>query len=300
MPNPIAFTSRPHCELCGAQQPSTLLARSFSDPAVWSFLEHYYEGRIDKDALGDAMYELVRCPACGFIWQKHILNDAGMATLYDQWIAADNSLKKKQSTDIAPGYVRQAELVRLLMPGRAAADIRVLDFGMGWGYWCKAAQSLGYQIVGLELAESRIEFARDMGIEAVQQLDELKGRTFDFINAEQVFEHIPQPLETLKTLCTYLDSGGVVRIAVPDGAKVAQEVAQPGWAASKNAVHPLEHINCFTHTTLARLGQEAGLTLIPQPVHVTLRYGAVSLLRGIVASTYRRFAGTAMYFRKSK
>lgn len=300
MTHPIVFISRPQCELCGAQQPATLLAKPFSDPAVWSFLERYYEGRVDKAVLGDATYELAHCLVCGFIWQKHILNDAGMAALYDGWIAARSSLKKKQNIDIAPGYLRQAELIRLLLPGKQPAGIRLLDFGMGWGYWCKAAQSLGYQVVGLELAQSRIQFARAMGIEAVQRFDDLGSRRFDFINAEQVFEHIPQPLNTLKTLCQYLDSGGVIRIAVPDGANVTREVAQPGWTASKNAVHPLEHINCFTHATLARLGKEAGLTVIPQPVHITLRYGAVSLLRGIVASVYRQYSGTVMYFRKNK
>ncbi|MEZ4668068.1 MAG: class I SAM-dependent methyltransferase [Anaerolineae bacterium] len=294
----IEFIQRPHCELCGAQQPATLLARPFTDPAVWSFIERYYEGRVDKSALDGAAYELACCPNCGFIWQKHILNDSGMALLYDTWIAPDNSLKKKQSINIAPGYLRQAELMRLLMSSRHPQDIRVLDFGMGWGYWCKAAQSLGYQVVGLELAESRIAFAREQGIEAVQTLDELSGRTFDFINAEQVFEHIPRPLETLKTLCAYLSDNGVIRIAVPDGANIAQEVAQPTWTASKNAVHPLEHINCFTHATLSRLGTEAGLSVIPQPINLTLRYGVASLLRGIAASTYRRFAGTAIYFRK--
>lgn len=299
MPNPIAFTPRPHCELCGVKQPTTLLARPFTDPVVWSFLEHYYEGRVDKAVLGDATYELAHCPVCGFIWQKHILNDAGMEALYDGWIAADNSLKKKQSIDIAPGYLRQAELIRLLLLGKQPADIRVLDFGMGWGFWCKAAQSLGYQVMGLELAESRIEFAREMGIEAVQTLDELNGRTFDFINAEQVFEHIPQPLETLKTLCRYLDSRGVIRIAVPDGANVVHEVGQPGWTASKNAAHPLEHINCFTRATLGRLGREAGLTVITQPVYFTLRHSAVSLLRSIAANNNRHFTGTALYFCKN-
>lgn len=292
-----AFVQRPKCELCGSDRAESLLVKSFGDAAIWDFLAHYYEGRIQKELLAEASYGISKCRMCGFIWQAAILNDDLMGELYDTWIAPETSLNKKRATDAPLGYVRQTELIGRLQPGKKAVDIRVLDFGMGWGYWCMAAKKWGYQTVGLEISDKRLQFAREQGIEVAHQLSDLSGQCFDFINADQVFEHIPQPLETLKLLVRHLNPGGVVRIAVPDGQGIERELAQADWHASKNAIHPLEHINCFQHKTLVHLGKQAGLSVISQPILLTRRYGWKALAKGLVARSYRRFFSTVLYFR---
>ncbi len=296
MPESIEFIRRPRCELCGCDHPIILLSKAYSNPAVWRFIDRYYEERVDKAVLEQATYEILRCPICGFMWQSQILNGAGMACLYNYWISAENSFQKKQDSGEEAGYQRQAALIHAFIPQKATADIHVLDFGMGWGYWCMAAQKTGYQVMGMEIAETRLDFARKQGVQAVTHFSQLSGQVFDFINAEQVFEHIPQPLDTLKTLVAHLAPKGVVRIAVPDGGKIAQEVTQPDWKASKNAIHPLEHINCFTHQSLAYLGQAAGLAVIPQPI--TRSNSAKLLARSLSTSLYRRFFGTLLFFQK--
>lgn len=288
------FIYRPVCELCQTK-PTILFSRPYTHPSVWDFLDNYYEGRIEKAVLSDAVYEIAQCSQCGFIWQAYILNDTWMEVLYDTWISAEGSLKKKQSMTIIPGYQRQAELIRVLRPEIPAGQIDVLDFGMGWGYWCMAAKPCGYHIVGLEVSPTRVQFAREKGLEVVQSLAEVGSQKFDFINAEQVFEHIPQPLETLKTLARHLKAGGVIRIAVPDGKGMASELQKPSWKASKSALHPLEHINCFTHQTLKLLGDKAGLDVIPQPVLLSRNYKTVA--RQMAARFYRQFFDTVLYFR---
>src|SRR5690606_17208053 len=115
-------------------------------------------------------------------------------------------------------YARQMGGIATLFPRKAAPEIHVLGFGMGWGFWCLAAKARGFQVVGLELSEERLRFAREQGTESWRTLSDNPIANFDFINAEQVFEHIPQPRETLTTLAARLNPGGVVRIAVPDGA----------------------------------------------------------------------------------
>ena len=70
-----SFVHRPTCELCGSDKKSILVSRQFTDPAIWDFLEQYYEARIDKDDLGAANYQIAKCLECGFIWQAYILND---------------------------------------------------------------------------------------------------------------------------------------------------------------------------------------------------------------------------------
>ncbi len=298
MIEPIEFVERPHCDLCGCEQPTILLSKAFTDPVIWDFIEGYYAGRVDIALLEDAKYELAQCPVCGFMWQRHILNGAGMKVLYDHWISAEDSLQKKHNSRQEAGFLRQAKLIKMFTPHKTTTDIHVLDFGMGWGYWCLAAQKIGYSVVGMEIAETRLAFARQQHIESVASFDELNNQSFDFINAEQVFEHIPKPLDTLTLLAARLAQGGILRIAVPNGRLIPNEVLKPDWKASKNAAHPLEHINTFTHSTLARLGETVGLSVVAQPIMWSqFREGQV-LFRSIAASLYRRFFGTVLFFRK--
>ena len=194
-----------------------------------------------------------------------------------------------------PGYLHQVKHIQLCLPAKKSEEICVLDFGMGWGYWCMAAQSCGYQVMGFEMSEVRRQFAKDNGIETIRDFAELGTQQFDFINAEQVFEHLPKPLQTLQSLVAYLNPNGVVRIAVPDGQGITRELTRPHWQASKNVIHPLEHINCFTHSSLLRLGEQAGLRVIPQPVLIT---NVERLVKDVMARFYRRFFGTVLYFRK--
>jgi hypothetical protein len=134
-----------------------------------------------------------------------------------------------------------------------------------------------------------------MGIEVIENLS---GQRFDFINAEQVFEHIPSPCETLQQLAEHLNSGGVIHIAVPNGAGIERKLARPDWKPTGDAVLPLEHINCFTRRTLIRLGETVGLRVVAPPLVLARKYGWKLLVRSVAARCYRQFFGTGIYFRK--
>ena len=115
--------------------------------------------------------------------------------------------------------------------------------------------------------------------------DEIQGSNFDFINTDQVFEHLPQPLETLKHLATGLRKGGVVRICVPDGNGNKAVLSKMDWEAAKgtidslNIVAPLEHINCYTTQSLVILAKEAGLdwVYIPRYPKLVVEKGPLSI-----------------------
>ena len=56
-----------------------------------------------------------------------------------------------------------------------------------------------------------------------------------------------------------------------------QQLAAPGWRAGKDALHPLEHLNCFTGSTLARLAARVGLAAAPEPAALRADCGAALL-----------------------
>ena len=67
---------------------------------------------------------------------------------------------------------------------------------MGWGNWLLAAKALGVSVFGPQLSEERVKYAKKNGITVITW-DEIQGSNFDYINTDQGFEHLPQPLETL-------------------------------------------------------------------------------------------------------
>jgi SAM-dependent methyltransferase len=271
-----------------------------TDPSIWQFLETYYEGRIDKSILAEGVYEISSCKACGFVWQAWVLSEDAMPLLYGKWICSKKSLEKKKFADAAlfQSYANQAAAISTLV-AKPPHQTSVLDFGMGWGHWANMCKAFGYNVKGIELSHERVQYAKDMGLEVLDSLDDVNQFKFDFINSEQVFEHITEPLATLQHLCESLNEQGVIRIAVPDGAAALKPIGQPGWKAGKDALHPLEHVNCFTHTTLKQLGTAAGLDFIERPFPVRVNDRRETFLNLVAALTGRRRSrGTSLYFRK--
>ena len=164
---------------------------------------------------------------------------------------------------------------------------------MGWGYWSRMAQAHGFEVVGFELSKQRSEYARQMGVTVIDALP-ASGAGFDCVYANQVLEHLPDPLQTLVDLCRQLKPEGIVCLRVPDGRGVATRLEQRGWSPELEAIHPLEHINCFTRKTLISFASKAGL----KPFNPPLRLSWGSLRDGIRREFADRLLTTHLFFRR--
>lgn len=292
-----SFEYRSKCELCNSEKKSVLLSKELTDPSVWDFLSEYYHGKIKETDLMGGKHEILKCLSCGFIWQAFILNEEGMGKLYSVWISPENSLRNKnnQGLTLFSGLARQVETISSLIK-KKPEEVQVLDFGMGWGHWAIMAKAFGYDVSGFEISKDRIEYVKQYAIHAFQSFSEMNTFKFDFINAEQVFEHIKNPVQTLERLVHHLKEGGIIRIAVPNGNKIEKTLRQDNWKASKDAIHPLEHVNCFTHRTLKKLGQEAGLQFMRQPYIPS--NGLLPSIKSFIGQYYRQYFDTVLYFKK--
>lgn len=252
----VARSACPTCRRAGQQH----LALPFTDPRVRDFVHDYYEGRVPLQQWSRVDYRLDRCPQCGLVWQHWILNETGMQRLYTEWISAEHSLAKKVGADAAlfAGYAREMAAIASLCASRPK-PFRVLDYGMGWGYWCRMAQAFGFEAYGYEISEQRRHYAQCLGVRSLANMAQLRKQRFDFINCEQVIEHVADPQGVLRELVHNLVPGGWLRVSVPDGQGVIRQMADPAWRAGKDAVHPLEHVNCFNHDALCHLAQSVGL-----------------------------------------
>ena len=267
----LGFVTRDHCPVCGGVDLHDRFSQPFAEGDTWAFLERYYEGRIRQEMLGAAEFVITHCGACGLHFQRQVLDDQGMAFLYETAISPEASLAKRETAP--PGYfaglVRDAGRIAALVPAERARSVRVLDFGMGWGHWAAAAKALGHTVRGAEISERRIAFAAGLGVPTAD-LRELAPASLDYIHADQVFEHLAEPTAVLTALAALLRPGGVIRIATPDGARVTRKL-KGGWRAAKDELHPLEHLNAYTRPALDGLATRAGLEPLPRRARERLK-----------------------------
>ncbi len=264
------------CPVCGSGSAATLLSLPFAQAPVAGYLRRHYAGRLDLDDLGDASYTLDACGDCGLIFQRDVLDPAGLRVLYGELAAHDRTeVESHRGLEVRTEYAAQVEqLIRLV--GSDPSKLSVLDFGSGLGLWLDMAAGFGCRVAGCELegpASASVEASRH----ATLALDALEPSSLDIVNAEQVVEHLVDPTAALERLARALRPGGVIRVAVPDGTGVRGRIASLDWSAPKGApgsiepVAPLEHINCFDRASLLRLGREAGLAPCSVPLRVLRR-----------------------------
>lgn len=299
------FIVRECCPACGSYSSKSLLRKEFTEPPLSGYLETFYraQGTIDMSLLEGGNYALDACNECGLVYQKEIPNDDLMYLLYEKWIDPEIARKLHEGYGTSYYLKQVREFANIILRlGDKPTELRCLDLGMGWGLWCRMAKGFGCDVYGVELSPSRIEYAESWGISTLNYAD-IKEKEFDFINTEQVFEHIPNPLETLSYLKSALSKSGIIKISVPDGWKIESKI-KSGYLPSSSklrdsliAVQPLEHINSFNHKSLVKMGEKAGLRVIAVPEHYS--YSMLDLLKSIMRPMFYSLRGsksTRVYF----
>ena len=292
-----AFLHRESCPICEASNSQRLFEERFTEGETWRFICEYYSDRIPREALGKEVFTVSECSDCGFVYQENILDNEGMRVLYEEWIDPEKSRQKQRASSDSNAVMiaTQVQTIGQLVD-QSASQCKVLDYGMGWGNWCRMAQAHGFETYGLELSETRIASAEKMGVRVIRGLNEYEG-AFNFVNCEQVLEHVPNPVDTLKAICRVLRPGGYTRVSVPNGSRLAAIIRNGKWKPGKDSIHPLEHLNSFSNQTLKACGQRAGLQVARQPI---LNYPTRSyrgLLRNRFLPTYLSRRSTNLYFR---
>ena len=253
------FEIRNNCPICLKSNPKILLSNNLSEPKFKKFIDDYYNHLVDERVIEKGKFELAQCLRCDFVWQRHILNKDLLYKLYSQWINPRQSLlkhlKSQSKLIVLFGLSLQIKLMLFLI--NDINQPKVLDYGCGWGRWCLMAQIAGCDVYAFDIVSSRRMFVSSKGIKLFNWNDNNQIE-FDFINIEQVLEHVSDPKTFLNKISSILKSGGVVTISVPKRLTKKQLKETP----AKNSVQPLEHINCFEPSNLEFLAKEADLEIL--------------------------------------
>jgi len=254
---------------------------------------------LDPDEL-EARYILDECVACGLVYQRHAPGDELLRRVYENPALSSHAVEEARGLEVRRNYASQVEQL-LKFFERPAHQVNVLDFGAGFGMWLRMARAYGCRPYGSDLVESRHEGAEWETL----SIDELPAQHFDFINTEQVFEHLVHPRAVLTELVRALRPNGILRLSVPNGSDILERLAKGNWSAPKgapeslNAVAPLEHLNCFNHASLKRMATGAGLELFNYPLRQYIdQWERFRFIGSAFVHVMRRPQGTMLLFRK--
>ncbi|MBZ0191406.1 MAG: class I SAM-dependent methyltransferase [Candidatus Kuenenia stuttgartiensis] len=302
------FVKRQLCPVCESEEYRRIYSCQFTKSPIKEYLESFYlpQGRIEFEYLGDSEFILNECNYCGLIYQEEIPNGFLMEKIYEEWINPAKSYEAQQNT-ITDDYLSYTQEVLTLITyfRTIPSQLKFLDFGMGWGIWCQIAKAMGCESYGTELSETRIEYVKSNVIKVINW-KELPNHVFHFINTEQVFGHIADPLDTLRYLKKTMVPGGLLKISVPNGTDIKRKLKILDWTAPKgsrnslNPVAPLEHINCFTHRSIITMADIAGFEQVKIPLSIQYCYAIhgktfKQVLKNVLKPIYRNILNNGTY-----
>jgi SAM-dependent methyltransferase len=198
------------------------------------------------------------CPGCGLGWMDPLPDPQTLASFYpSHYYGADGS-KFRGGIEWVVRLVgaRRLRFITSHLPRGAA----VLDIGCGRGVLLKDLADRGYRVFGTERSP---DAARGADPRAEIRFGEtLRDAAFDADFFDQViiwhvFEHLPDPSETLREIHRILKPGGSVIIAVPNFSSWQARWAGADWFH----LDPPRHLYHFSTGSLARLLGDCGFIL---------------------------------------
>lgn len=170
---------------------------------------------------------------------------------------------------------------------------RLLEIGCGTGVFLAKAREHGFECAGLELSSYAAEFVRKMGIpvetKSIEEAD-FAENSWDVIVMREVIEHLPHPMESLKTIHKWLKPGGVLFMATGNYDGPERKLRGADWFYFM----PEGHLYYFSNRTMAKYLQKAGFRTIRVTnqgdllMRMLLKYGILEPGQAIPSNILKR------------
>ena len=281
-----AFSERTACPACGSTDLETVCSLDYMKDPVRGYVTRFY--KLDErlspkgyaERFNNAKYELCHCGNCQVVFQTYVPNDVLLSEVYSDWMMADGTgaalSQAALSQEDHRHYVSEALRLSAFLLDKTQksvpSELQALDYGLGKGGFAMALLGVGMKVYGYDFAEDRQKAGSENGVRMISPED-LDTLSFDFINTEQVFEHLPKPDVVFEKLCDALVPGGILKVSVPFSSSMEGGDYTIDWTASKyakrsvNPVSPLEHLQYFKRPSLNVLAKRHGM----REVHIGWR-----------------------------
>ncbi len=209
-------------------------------------------GTRDRDG---ARLQTVLCTACGLVWTNPRPTAADMNAYYGTSYRVDyKGHRAPPLRKIVRGFLGAADRRHAL---RRFGARTMLDVGCGAGELVYLMRRDGVDASGLDPGVEFADFARDLLGVPVQTAPvdsaTVQAESQDLVTMFHALEHVPDPFTVMTTVRGWIRKGGHLVVEVPN---IAARVQAP------NHQYHYAHLHHFTGSTLAALGEAAGLRLV--------------------------------------
>lgn len=213
---------------------------------------------VNTFVLNGKRFHTVRCASDGMMWLDPQPTEAFYHRLYEEHYhrtGEDDPLLEQATLDVHSDEANRREVAKIRLDEieRFARRGRLLEAGFGAGHTLMEAQARGWDVFGLEVAQSCVDAVRGLGIPAEKaSLLEYAGEpgTFDVVTMYSVIEHTHDPEAYLRRAYDLLQSGGLLVLRLPD-------TGPEGPSASLIA-----HLYHFNQATIAELLKRCGFEVL--------------------------------------
>lgn len=134
-------------------------------------------------------------------------------------------------------------------------ELAVLDYGCGLGQVSASLSNATF----FDYSDYAVEFLIKMGKNALNHVEDIPQKHFDYLLSSHSLEHSPTPAEELKIFHRYLKPGGKLILILP-----IEVNFNPSLEPDTN-----QHFQCWTFQTITNLLFYCGW----RPIHQTRLYG---------------------------
>ncbi len=170
---------------------------------------------------------LTKCHECGIVFTDQSMIKEEVSEYYrNQYLMLDDD---RLFADIRrfSNLPEQIFLLSEIMKYKAP-PANLLDFGCDRGFFLEEARRIGYNIVGLELSESAIEYCRMNGLSVFNDIQQIQEK-IDIVTMNHSLEHLTEPVKFINDLKQIMAKDALLSIRVPNFNGLWSKILKSKW-----------------------------------------------------------------------
>jgi 2-polyprenyl-3-methyl-5-hydroxy-6-metoxy-1,4-benzoquinol methylase len=211
-----------------------------------------------------------QCRECGMIYCENYWDTETLSRVYEEVIVHEKSKDKTLAVRKRLGQVQNWKniLTLLLLMGRTNLDnLKVIDYGCGWGDLLDVISCEGVVVLGYDKYEITSHVPKYKKRLYATDVGELRSfGPVDVLLLMSVVEHLQDPDKVLGLAKELVKNNGIVAVRVMDYRpgfikKNVRRVKNNLPALSKN-LNPIEHVNLYNYSSMVKTLKKHDLRLL--------------------------------------
>lgn len=222
---------------------------------------HHGEGLFQND-----LHTVIDCKACGYAHISPLPTSEQHKSFYEEEYYQSEKVEYFQDADENHEWLQIDYGSRLDLVSKALGGVgSVLDIGCGPGSFLREAKEKGWAVTGIEPSTPAFHYANEYDLNVIQGFfphdSAFKPASFDFVHLSMVLEHVPQPLDMLKSIYDLVRPGGYITVSSPNDFNSFQAAAVKSGKIAPWWVLPGHHLNYFNFKSLENLLRKTGFDI---------------------------------------